>query len=59
MSVVRIGLLGLGTIGVGVARILLENRAILERRLGKEVRLVRACDLDITIGLDDRINIRG
>ncbi len=54
MSVVRIGLLGLGTIGVGVARILLENRAILERRLGKGVRLVRACDLDITIdrGLD-------
>ena len=54
MSVVRVGLLGLGTIGVGVARILLENRALLERRLGKEVRLVRACDLDITTdrGLD-------
>jgi len=48
MSIVRIGLLGLGTIGVGVARILLQNRDVLQARLGGQLQLTRACDLDIT-----------
>jgi homoserine dehydrogenase len=54
MNEVRVGLLGLGTIGTGVARILLEQKELLAKRLGKQVRLLRACDLDITTdrGLD-------
>ncbi len=54
MNEVRVGLLGLGTIGVGVARILLENSDILQARLATALRLVRICDLDIKTdrGLD-------
>ena len=54
MSEIRVGLLGLGTIGTGVARILIEQKELISRRLGKEVRLVAAADrfLDRDCGLD-------
>jgi len=54
MSEVRVGLLGLGTIGLGVARILIEQQALMARRLGKTLRLVAAADrtLDRDFGLD-------
>ena len=48
MIELRVGLLGLGTIGTGVAQLLLTHRDLLAQRLGKAVRLVRICDLDIT-----------
>jgi len=48
MSEIRVGLLGLGTIGVGVARILIEQQALMSRRLGKQVRLVAAADRDLS-----------
>ncbi|HXH65426.1 MAG TPA: homoserine dehydrogenase [Mariprofundaceae bacterium] len=47
MTVLRVGLIGLGTIGTGVAQLLLTHRDLLSQRLGKAVRLVRICDLDI------------
>jgi len=47
MSEVRIGLLGLGTIGTGVARILIEQQELISRRLGKRVVLVAAADRDL------------
>ena len=47
MSELRVGLLGLGTIGVGVARILIEQQALIAQRLGKPVRLVAAADRDL------------
>jgi len=40
MNEIRVGLLGLGTIGTGVARILLEQQELMTRRLGKTIRLV-------------------
>jgi homoserine dehydrogenase len=54
MSELRVGLLGLGTIGTGVARILIEQQALMARRLGKTIRLVAAadCDLERDRGLD-------
>lgn len=54
VSEVRVGILGLGTIGTGVARILIEQQELMSRRLGKNVRLVAAADRDITTdrGLD-------
>ena len=54
MSEIRVGLLGLGTIGLGVARILIEQQDLMARRLGKKVRLVAAADrfLDREFGLD-------
>ncbi len=47
MSEIRVGLLGLGTIGTGVARILLEQSEVMTRRTGKRLRLVAACDRDL------------
>ncbi|MDQ6960597.1 MAG: homoserine dehydrogenase [Mariprofundaceae bacterium] len=46
MSEFRVGLLGLGTIGAGVARILIEQQELMARRLGKRIRLVAAADKD-------------
>ncbi len=43
---VGVGLLGFGTIGTGVAKVLLRNAAIIEERLGFPLRLVRIADLD-------------
>jgi len=47
MTEIRVGLLGLGTIGAGVARILIEQQELMRRRLGKSVRLVAAADRDL------------
>jgi homoserine dehydrogenase len=45
---VGVGLVGFGTVGTGVARILLDNAALIKRRLGIPIHLVRIADLDIT-----------
>jgi homoserine dehydrogenase len=47
MRKICIGLLGFGTVGSGTARILLENRDILESRVGAELHLKWIADLDI------------
>ncbi len=54
MTEVRVGILGLGTIGLGVARILIEQQTLMTKRLGKRLRLVAAADrdLDRDFGLD-------
>ena len=43
---VGVGLIGLGTIGTGVAKVLTQNREVIEQRLGFPLRLVRVADLD-------------
>lgn len=54
MNEIRVGILGLGTIGLGAARILIEQQELMARRLGKKLRLVAAADrsLDRDFGLD-------
>ncbi len=54
VSEIRVGILGLGTVGLGVARILMEQQALMAKRLGKTIRLVAAADrnLDRDFGLD-------
>ena len=47
MQVINVGLLGFGTIGTGVVRVIQNNASILEKRLGAKVRLVKIADLDI------------
>ncbi len=48
MSAINVGLLGFGTIGTGVARVFENNSEIIHQRLGKELKLVKIADLDIT-----------
>ncbi len=48
MNAVKVGLLGFGTIGGGVAKILLEKKEQIARRIGKEIELVKICDRDLT-----------
>ncbi|MGI9592474.1 MAG: homoserine dehydrogenase, partial [Myxococcota bacterium] len=44
---VGIGLVGLGTIGTGVVKVLQRNADVIEQRLGFALRLVRIADLDL------------
>ena len=43
---VNVGLIGLGTVGTGVARLLTERRDLLARRLGTELVLKKAAEID-------------
>src|SRR5437773_8398590 len=48
MKEVRIGLLGLGTVGAGVVKILESRRAMLEERAGCRLTLAAIADTDLT-----------
>ncbi|TMA82904.1 MAG: homoserine dehydrogenase, partial [Deltaproteobacteria bacterium] len=43
---VRAGLIGFGTIGTGVVKLLQKRRAAIDARLGAPLRLVRIADID-------------
>lgn len=45
---IGVGIIGFGTVGTGVARILLNNAAPIRRRVGVPIELVRVADLDVT-----------
>ncbi|MBN2232217.1 MAG: homoserine dehydrogenase [Deltaproteobacteria bacterium] len=47
-AAIHVGLIGLGTIGTGVARVLHENTEVISRRLGTRLVLKTIADLDIT-----------
>lgn len=59
MDSLKVGLLGFGTIGTGVIRVIQQNAKLLSQRLGCPVELTRVVDLDITsdrgVTLDDDI----
>jgi homoserine dehydrogenase len=46
MKEINIGLLGCGTVGTGVARLLLEKRELISARLGAALNLKRVADID-------------
>lgn len=48
MKSVKVGLIGFGTIGAGVAQILDQNKKNISDRLGATLELVKIADLDIT-----------
>ncbi|MFO7577080.1 MAG: homoserine dehydrogenase [Pelovirga sp.] len=48
MNGIHVGLIGFGTIGTGVVRVLQHNAEIIEQRLGAPIRLLKIADLDIT-----------
>ncbi len=47
-QVVKVGLIGFGTVGTGVVKILRDNADIIARRVGRNVVLDKIADLDIT-----------
>ncbi len=47
MKIINLGLIGLGTIGTGVVKVLRENFALIEKRLGVSLVIKRIADLDI------------
>jgi homoserine dehydrogenase len=48
MNSIKVGIIGFGTVGAGVASALLENSDVMERRTGVKAELTRIADLDIT-----------
>ncbi len=57
MDTLRIGLLGLGTVGTGVVRLLRTNGVLFEERSDMRLRLVRIADLDLQ--RDRGLDLRG
>ncbi len=47
MEEINVGLIGCGTVGTGVARILIDNRDLIRSRLGVPLTLRRVADIDI------------
>lgn len=47
-NIIKVGIIGYGTIGMGTAKILIENKDLLSKRAGKEIILEKIVDLDIT-----------
>jgi homoserine dehydrogenase len=47
-TAIRVGMVGFGTVGTGVAKILIKDGALIRRRLGVPIHLVRVADLDTT-----------
>src|SRR4051812_29559673 len=45
---IGVGIIGFGTVGTGVVKVLLNNAALIRRRVGVPVEVVRIADLDIT-----------
>lgn len=52
---IKVGLIGFGTIGTGVVKLLTRNAASIRRQVGCAVRLVRIADLDVTTDRGVRI----
>src|SRR3972149_1019287 len=45
---IKVGLIGFGTVGTGVAKVLYENAGVIKARLGCDVILKKIADKDIT-----------
>lgn len=48
MKEIKLGLLGFGTIGTGVVKLVTQNASLLEDKLGARLTLKRVADLDLT-----------
>lgn len=48
MKEIRVGLIGFGTVGKGLATTLLQNKDLLRQRVGAEVKLTRVADIKLS-----------
>jgi homoserine dehydrogenase len=56
MKNINIGLIGLGTIGVGVVKLLRQNEELITKKLGAKLILKKIADIDITTPRGVKIN---
>ena len=49
MRQINVGLIGFGTVGVGVVKILQHNSGLIEKRMGAKIVLKRIADIDLKI----------
>ena len=47
MEKIKVGLIGFGTVGSGVVKILQKNSKLIEKRMGAKIILKRVADIDI------------
>ena len=47
MKEIKVGMIGFGTVGSGVVKILQENSRVIEKRTGAKILLKRIADVDI------------
>ena len=48
MREIKVGLIGFGTVGAGVAKILQRNARLIEKRMGSRLQLKRVADIDLS-----------
>lgn len=48
MNPINVGILGFGTVGTGVAKLLIENQDLIAKRVGTKIPLKRIADIDTT-----------
>lgn len=53
---INLGLIGLGTVGTGVVKLLRKNKTTIEKRVGTAVHLRKVCDLNIQRAREVKIN---
>jgi homoserine dehydrogenase len=56
MKEIKVGLIGFGTVGTGVVKILQKNSKLIEARVGARIVLKRIADIDI--GRDRGVKVR-
>lgn len=56
MKTVNLGLVGFGTVGTGVVKLLKQQAPLLERRVGGRIRLKRIADVDLTTPRDVEVD---
>jgi homoserine dehydrogenase len=56
MKEIKVGLIGFGTVGSGVVKILQKNSKLIEKRMGARITLKRIADMDIET--DRRVRVR-
>src|SRR5512139_3757250 len=47
MKEIKVGLIGFGTVGAGVVKILQKNSGLIEKRMGAKIVLKRIADIDL------------
>jgi len=48
MEKIKVGIIGLGTVGTGVVKLLQQNQSLIQNRLGAVIEIAKIADLDIT-----------